>query len=110
MPLVVNCSCGKQMRVPDEFAGKRVKCPACQTPCAVPAGGAPSRPAPAPAATMVSFRCSCGQTMQAKPEFAGRKTKCPACGSVVAIPGKSGNADKLTTSPRKSAPPPDLDE
>ncbi len=114
MPLVVNCSCGKQLRVPDEFAGKRVKCPACQNPCAVPAAGAPSRTAPAtPAGTMISFRCTCGQTMQARAEFAGRKTKCPSCGEVVPIPGKAGTADKLTTAPKKAAPappPPEADD
>lgn len=29
MPLAVQCSCGKKMKVRDELAGKRVKCPGC---------------------------------------------------------------------------------
>lgn len=29
MPITLNCSCGKTLRVADEHAGKRVKCPAC---------------------------------------------------------------------------------
>lgn len=29
MPIVVTCSCGKALKVPDMFAGKRVKCPSC---------------------------------------------------------------------------------
>lgn len=29
MPVTLNCTCGKILRVPDEHAGKRVKCPAC---------------------------------------------------------------------------------
>jgi phage FluMu protein Com len=29
MPITLNCSCGKTLRIADEHAGKRVKCPAC---------------------------------------------------------------------------------
>ena len=29
MPLTLNCACGKILRIADEHAGKRVKCPAC---------------------------------------------------------------------------------
>jgi hypothetical protein len=29
MPITFDCSCGKTLRVPDQHAGKRVKCPAC---------------------------------------------------------------------------------
>ena len=29
MPITLNCSCGKTLRVADEHAGKRVKCPSC---------------------------------------------------------------------------------
>jgi hypothetical protein len=37
MPITFDCSCGKVLRVPDEHAGKRVKCPACNTVGSVPA-------------------------------------------------------------------------
>jgi hypothetical protein len=37
MPITFACGCGKTLRVADEHAGKRVKCPACQQPAAVPA-------------------------------------------------------------------------
>jgi hypothetical protein len=30
MPITFDCDCGKALRVKDEFAGKRVRCPACQ--------------------------------------------------------------------------------
>jgi hypothetical protein len=30
MPITIPCICGKTLRVADEHAGKRVKCPACQ--------------------------------------------------------------------------------
>jgi hypothetical protein len=29
MPITLNCACGKTLRIADEHAGKRVKCPAC---------------------------------------------------------------------------------
>ena len=32
----VFCSCGKELKVPDEYAGKRVRCPACQHTVDVP--------------------------------------------------------------------------
>jgi hypothetical protein len=37
MPITFNCACGKTLRVKDELAGKRVKCPACDAVAAVPA-------------------------------------------------------------------------
>lgn len=30
MPIVIQCSCGKQLRVGDDLAGKKVRCPACK--------------------------------------------------------------------------------
>jgi hypothetical protein len=37
MPITLNCSCGKRLQVKDEFAGRRVKCPACGSIAQVPA-------------------------------------------------------------------------
>jgi RsiW-degrading membrane proteinase PrsW (M82 family) len=37
MSIPIACSCGKRLKVRDEFAGKRVKCPGCGQPLAVPA-------------------------------------------------------------------------
>ena len=36
MPINFDCSCGKTLRVPDEHAGRRVKCPACAVVSTVP--------------------------------------------------------------------------
>jgi len=36
MPITINCPCNKVLRVADQHAGKRVKCPACQTIHTVP--------------------------------------------------------------------------
>jgi hypothetical protein len=44
MPITLNCSCGKILRVADEHAGKRVKCPACNN---VIASKPPTPPPPA---------------------------------------------------------------
>ena len=38
MPITLQCSCGKQFKVLDDLAGKRVKCPGCQAIVAVPGG------------------------------------------------------------------------
>lgn len=37
MPITFNCTCGKSLRVADEHAGKRIKCPGCQAVCTAPA-------------------------------------------------------------------------
>jgi len=41
MPIKVICqSCQKELNAPEKYAGKRVKCPGCQEPLAIP-GAAP---------------------------------------------------------------------
>src|SRR5438067_4672369 len=52
MPITLNCACGKTLRVADEHAGKRVKCPACAAVLtAARAGAAADGPPPPPAAS-----------------------------------------------------------
>ncbi len=41
MPIDFDCDCGKTLRVPDEHAGKRVKCPGCNGISFVPGGEEP---------------------------------------------------------------------
>lgn len=43
MPITFNCPCGKVLRIADENAGKRIKCPACQAIGTAP-GAAPAAP------------------------------------------------------------------
>lgn len=58
MPIPVKCPCGKSLSAPDHLAGKRVKCPGCGNPLAIPVAGAArpaatlpgAKPAPKPAA------------------------------------------------------------
>jgi hypothetical protein len=101
MAIIVTCHCGKQLRVNDEFAGRHVKCPACQSVVAVPAGGLNAVTTPSPprsqarAGEAIRFACDCGKQMQAKSEHAGKKTKCPDCGAVLTIPGAGGHSDSF---------------
>jgi hypothetical protein len=37
MPIEVTCQCGKRIKAKDELAGRRVKCPGCSQPLAIPA-------------------------------------------------------------------------
>jgi hypothetical protein len=48
MPVTFSCACGKTLRIADEHAGKRVKCPACQAISTVPAPLPPPPPPPPP--------------------------------------------------------------
>ena len=47
MPIQVTCQCGQKLAVKDELAGKRVKCPKCKQPLAIPGLGAPASESPA---------------------------------------------------------------
>jgi predicted RNA-binding Zn-ribbon protein involved in translation (DUF1610 family) len=112
MTIQLTCSCGKRLRVPDNAAGKRAKCPACGKVGIVPspvmaatvAGGAPAASA-APhheeEDVMVRFWCGCGTYLQALSRYVGRDVRCPRCGSVRSIPavdedeGSNGHAHGL---------------
>ena len=49
MPIDVSCtSCSKKLRVPDNAAGKRIKCPQCKAPISVPSGSLPTSAGAAP--------------------------------------------------------------
>lgn len=58
------CECGKALRVADEHAGKRSKCPACATPLVVPKVSAAAGTASSPAA---STRVASATTTPRKP-------------------------------------------
>jgi hypothetical protein len=94
MSIQFRCQCGRQLAAKVEYAGKRMRCPACQQVVLIPLKSvvpAPAvqapKPDPAPP-VMVQFECTCGQRMQAKATNAGKMTRCPACESVVAIPDR----------------------
>ena len=64
MPISVRCpSCSKVLTVPDQYAGKRGKCPGCQQPVMIPAAGAAAvKAAPALSAATDGGRGSSGGT------------------------------------------------
>jgi hypothetical protein len=50
MAINVVCDCGKEFKVKDDLAGKKIKCPACQSVLGVPAAGEDVAAAPSPSA------------------------------------------------------------
>lgn len=71
MPIFVTCQCGKKSRVPDEFAGRRVKCPACgrgiaptdEAPVSVSPGGGGRVPPPSAGARKIRPKNLVGMTL-----------------------------------------------
>src|SRR5260370_19743572 len=117
MPVLVSCSCGKQLRVPDEVVGKSVRCPVCKA-VVLATPSAPATIASASAsesdtdAAMVRFTCgACGKEMQALAEYGGQETGCPDCNASVMIPVRGGVPGPARQPPAAvHAPPPDLPE
>lgn len=56
MPIRVNCPCGQSLNVPDQLAGKMVKCPKCQKGVGVPGQGVPAAAKPAAAKPAASSK------------------------------------------------------
>ncbi len=50
MPILLQCNCGKRLKVPDELAGRRGKCPACSTVLEIPAADSTNHAQPTVAA------------------------------------------------------------
>lgn len=83
MPIKVSCKCGKKINAPDDLAGKRIKCPACSEPLAVP------QPAAAEESNAIRVSCDCGKSFKVKADLAGKTLKCPACSKPVKVPGSA---------------------
>ena len=107
MPVLVACSCGKQLRVPDEAVGRNIRCPVCKAVILATPSAPPTIPTTASATTdtnaaMIRFSCgACGKEMQALAEYGGQETACPDCNGVVIIPGRAG---VVTTPPPAPTP------
>jgi len=81
MSIVFECpSCGKRTQAPDELAGKKARCPKCQTVIQVPssgsAEGAPAAAEAAPAAAPVA-------ASPAEQGEAESRRPCPMCGEMI---------------------------
>ena len=53
MPIEVQCPCGKSLNAPDDYAGKRIKCPVCGELLTVPADESPEEVVEVPAAQVL---------------------------------------------------------
>lgn len=71
----MKCKCGTTLKVRDELAGKRAKCPECEAVVQI------AKP------DSIPVKCSCGQILNAKRSLAGKQTVCPACRKQLVIPG-----------------------
>jgi hypothetical protein len=96
MSITVSCACGKQSRIAEKYAGRRIKCPACKKPIAVPDE---DEPAPkrsdslttkqAVRSTPATFRIKCdecGKNFQVQADQVGKMIKCTECGLRQEIP------------------------
>ena len=113
----IKCSgCSATIDVPPEAAGKKVRCPKCQTVLAVP-GGSPAQPAaqkpPQPqnsgggasASGKIVAQCpNCSKKLQVPAAAAGKKVKCPGCSTAFVVPASGGNAAPATANPKAGAP------
>ncbi len=85
MPIALNCQeCARSMRVPDESAGKKIKCPGCQAVNVVPAatGGKPEAAPP----TFAAACPNCNKKMKLPMAASGKSVRCPSCQSSFTAP------------------------
>jgi hypothetical protein len=82
MAIEHTCQCGTKLRVKDELAGKKIKCPKCSETFTLPAGQA--------AADLISVSCKCGKSFQAKATMAGKSFQCISCNRTISIPPLKG--------------------
>jgi uncharacterized membrane protein YhaH (DUF805 family) len=122
MTITASCQCGKTFRVPEKFAGKRIKCSSCGEPLSVPAASpstsstaatataATSAPATAaPATAAVTFSCQCGAKFRVTPALSGKRVRCPKCQTPVQLPDLAGGAPATAALPTP-APTPVVDD
>ncbi len=84
--IIFSCKhCSHQIKVPDNYAGKKGRCHNCQNIVEVP-----SKSEVTPAANVkIKFLCtSCGQKIGALKEWAGKMVKCPKCGEINEVPAE----------------------
>ena len=81
MPIEHACTCGAKLKVKDELAGRKIKCPKCSEVSTVAESTIQSE--------MIPVRCQCGKSYQAKISMSGKSFKCSACEQVISIPNRN---------------------
>ena len=99
MTIAATCTCGKRFGVPDEYAGKRVKCSACGQPVSIPNAGSAADPAP-------TVSCGCGAQFRLTPQVAGKKVRCPKCKETMQLPELPGSQAPIAAQPVPAQPVP----
>jgi hypothetical protein len=75
MAITVACDCGKEFKVKDELAGKKVKCPACQAVLTVPAAEDAEPPRPRSSAAEDESEQAPREGKGGKKKAGGQKSK-----------------------------------
>jgi hypothetical protein len=78
MAIEHTCKCGAKLKVKEELAGKKIKCPKCSVAFTLPVAQADLE--------LISVSCKCGKAFQAKASMAGKAFQCIACNRTVSIP------------------------
>lgn len=86
MAIEHTCQCGTKLRVKDELAGKKIKCPKCSETCTLPAGQS--------APDLIGVSCKCGKSFQAKATMAGKSFQCISCNRTISIPPLKGTVEE----------------
>jgi len=81
MPIEHACTCGAKLKVKDELAGRKIKCPKCSQVSTVAE--------PTIQTEMIPVRCQCGKSYQAKISMSGKSFKCSGCEKMVSIPNRN---------------------
>ena len=122
MPIKFLCPNGHQLNAPDNMAGKRGKCPKCNTPFVVPTPEEHEEPAAEPPAEEAAaesigqgsgtgklnqkdlfiFLCPNGHKLNGPPSLKGKAGQCPHCGAKFRIPSDDDELE-LPEAPEESA-------
>jgi hypothetical protein len=78
MAIEHTCQCRAKLKVKDELAGKKIKCPKCSAVFTLPVAQADRE--------LISISCKCGKAFEAKASMAGKAFQCIACNRTVSIP------------------------
>jgi DNA-directed RNA polymerase subunit RPC12/RpoP len=85
-----NCkNCGQGIKVNDQYAGKKGKCPRCGGPIVVPAAAQQSQE------QLMKFRCPhCSQKIGLPAEYAGKQVRCAKCKQPFRVPRPSATPEQ----------------